>query len=135
MTVKLPIQSDWRSTLTGWGAELRNAVATLFSGLETSDPVGRIVLWTNETPPPGWLACDGSVIGKEKYRALYNVIGNRFGAETGTTFTLPDMRGVPPAGATITTPGFGIGDTTNIVGTAGVDDLQSMLLFLFIIRY
>jgi microcystin-dependent protein len=41
----------------------------------------------------GWFFCNGAVLSREKYQDLYRVIEAAFGAPTGETFNLPDLRG------------------------------------------
>ncbi|MBB2164345.1 hypothetical protein HLH26_07275 [Gluconacetobacter sp. 1b LMG 1731] len=46
------------------------------------------------TAPPGWLLCDGRLVSRTTYAALFAVVGTRFGGGDGsTTFALPDLRG------------------------------------------
>ncbi len=63
-------------------------------------PVGLGPLpWPTDTPPSGWLLCDGSAVSRTTYSALFAVIGTTFGPGDGsTTFNLPDMRGRVPLG-------------------------------------
>jgi len=42
--------------------------------------------------PDGWLLCDGSLMDKNTYPALYAALGNSWGGTT-TQFNLPDCRG------------------------------------------
>lgn len=57
-------------------------------------PVGFIGDWPTDTPPQGWLICNGQQVNRLTYQALFNVIGTTFGAGDGsTTFNLPDARG------------------------------------------
>lgn len=61
---------------------------------------GEIVAYGGPTAPAGWLLCDGSVIDRSQFSALYGVIGTAYGAGDGmTTFKLPDLRGTFPLGA------------------------------------
>ncbi len=61
---------------------------------EVLQPPGMIAHFARDTPPPGWLVADGSVVSRVTYAKLYNAIGTRFGAGDGsTTFRLPDLRG------------------------------------------
>jgi hypothetical protein len=64
-------------------------------------PTGTIIAYAkNATPPGGWLQCNGSSISKTTYADLFDVIGVTFGGtSTGTTFDLPDLRGVFVRGA------------------------------------
>ena len=55
-------------------------------------PVGTIIAWPTETPPDGYLICDGSEKSRTTYNELYGIIGTIYGTGTGT-FKLPDYRG------------------------------------------
>lgn len=67
--------------------------------------IGEIVEWPAATPPAHCLVCDGSLVSRTTYAALFAVIGETYGAGDGeTTFALPDRRGrfaegVPAGGA------------------------------------
>lgn len=88
-----------------------------------------------ETPPTGWLECDGSPISRTTYSVLFAVIGTTHGIGDGsTTFNLPDYRGrflrgwdngagVDPDAATRTDRG----DTTtgDHVGTKQADAFEA----------
>jgi microcystin-dependent protein len=55
---------------------------------------GSIIQWLGDTPPIGYLECDGNAISRKNYSGLYTVIGTKFGQGDGaTTFNLPDYRG------------------------------------------
>lgn len=57
-------------------------------------PVGTILAFAGDTPPPGWLLCNGQTISRSTYSALYSVVGNRFGyGNNSSTFHVPDFRG------------------------------------------
>jgi microcystin-dependent protein len=44
--------------------------------------------------PTGWLMCDGAVVSRATYAALFAAIGTTYGAGDGsTTFGIPDLRG------------------------------------------
>lgn len=58
------------------------------------NPTGSIIAYTMPTAPIGWLVCDGAIVSRAVYAALFSVIGETFGAGDGfTTFKLPDYRG------------------------------------------
>ena len=55
-------------------------------------PCGTIITFANQTPPTGYLKCDGSKVSRGTYSALFAVIGTTFGIGDGaTTFTLPTL--------------------------------------------
>lgn len=56
-------------------------------------PPGALILYGGVSAPKGWLLCNGSAVGRDEYRNLFNAIGTMYGAGNGvTTFNLPDMR-------------------------------------------
>ena len=62
-------------------------------------PTGAITQWPTVTAPSGWLICDGSLVSRTTYAALFAVIGTQFGAGDGsTTFALPNLKGSVPVG-------------------------------------
>ena len=59
-----------------------------------SMPAGLILQYAAETPPNGWLLCDGSEVFREDYSQLFALISTTYGEGDGaTTFNLPDFRG------------------------------------------
>lgn len=62
-------------------------------------PVGSGNLWFTNTPPSGFLICDGTAISRTTYSALFAIIGETYGVGDGaTTFNLPDLRQRIPMG-------------------------------------
>jgi microcystin-dependent protein len=52
---------------------------------------GEIKMWPTNTPPTGYLMCDGSQVSRSTYAALFALIGTTFGVGDGsTTFNLPN---------------------------------------------
>lgn len=57
-------------------------------------PTGSIIPYAGSTVPAGYLLCDGSVISRSTYSALFAIIGTTYGAGDGnSTFNLPDLNG------------------------------------------
>jgi len=56
-------------------------------------PVGVIQAWPTATVPLGYLECDGADISRTDFVSLFDVIGLNYGTGSGTTFTIPDLRG------------------------------------------
>jgi len=56
-------------------------------------PVGTIMGFPTETPPAGFLECDGSSLLRATYSDLFGVISDDYGAVDGTHFNIPDYRG------------------------------------------
>lgn len=63
------------------------------------DPVGSGKLWFSDTPPEGWLLCQGQEISRTNYSELFAILGTTYGeGDNATTFNLPDLRGRVPVG-------------------------------------
>ncbi len=56
--------------------------------------VGSITAFATDTPPEGWLECNGYMHSREKYKRLFKKIGTQFGHGDGaTTFNVPNLQG------------------------------------------
>ena len=85
-------------------------------------PVGAILAFASDTPPDGWLECNGAEVSRTDYADLFNVIGTTFGAGDGsTTFNLPDLRGEFIRGWD---NGRGV-DSERVFGSWQADELRS----------
>src|SRR5258708_7335242 len=75
----------------GDNALLVSAAGLKVPGSALGFPIGSIVPFGGAAPPPtGWLICDGSLVSRTTYAALFAVIGARYGPGDGaTTFALP----------------------------------------------
>lgn len=57
-------------------------------------PPGTVAMHAAASAPSGWLECDGDLVSRTTYAALFAAIGATFGGGDGsTTFQLPDLRG------------------------------------------
>lgn len=55
-------------------------------------PVGAFMPYAANTPPEGWLKCDGSAVSRTTYSALFAKIGTKYGSGDGSkTFNLPNF--------------------------------------------
>ena len=72
------------------GAEWINVSGIVFGG---GVPVGTMADWPMETPPGGWLECDGAYLLKVEYLQLFDAIGTTYGSSGAAHFQLPDCRG------------------------------------------
>lgn len=55
-------------------------------------PVGMMAPYAADTPPEGWLKCDGSAVSRTTYSALFAKIGTKYGSGDGSkTFNLPNF--------------------------------------------
>jgi microcystin-dependent protein len=60
--------------------------------VEHIPPVGSIIMYGALSPPAGWLVCDGQVISRTTFAALFAVIGTTYSPGDGsTTFGVPNM--------------------------------------------
>ena len=58
-------------------------------------PAGAIMAFAMNEAPTGWLKCDGKVYSTNAYPDLFAAIGRIYGGTvTGSTFAVPDFRGV-----------------------------------------
>lgn len=53
--------------------------------------LGQIMIWTGSNCPHGWVPCDGQLLHKSQYEALFAVIGYEYGGSYGQ-FAVPDLR-------------------------------------------
>lgn len=59
--------------------------------------VGVVLPFAGAAAPPGWLLCDGSLVGETEFPDLFKVLGTTYGSGSGT-FAVPDMRNRTPVG-------------------------------------
>jgi microcystin-dependent protein len=77
-----------------WGSLLNGNTNTLDQYLAYATPVGAVLDFAGPNAPPGWLICDGRLISRLTYSALFAIIGTYWGAGDGsTTFGLPNTPG------------------------------------------
>lgn len=60
-------------------------------------PPGTISMFGGTTAPEGYLLCNGTLASTTAYYQLFLVVGYTYGG-SGTSFKVPDMRGVFPKG-------------------------------------
>jgi microcystin-dependent protein len=78
------------------------SLATDVEGAITAEVFPGLIVMTGRTTAPTarWLLCDGAVVVRATYAALFTAIGTTYntGGEAGTDFRLPDLRGRVPMG-------------------------------------
>lgn len=75
-------------------------------------PIGAGMLWYSNTPPAGYLLCDGTAVSRSDYAKLFAIIGTTYGNGNGsTTFNLPDLRQRFPMGKAASGTGNSLGGT------------------------
>ena len=83
------------STTAPTGNRSTQIATTNFVGAECSiaAPIGSVYAFAGANSPAGWLTCNGALLSRTTYAALFAVIGTTYGAGDGsTTFALPDFR-------------------------------------------
>ncbi|WP_339503866.1 phage tail protein [Pseudomonas sp. RL_105y_Pfl2_101] len=91
ITVGGDVWVQWNSSI-GSGAWVM--IASTGMTKDTGSDVGDIKVVATAEPPQGWLKCNGALVSRAQYAALFAAISTRFGAGDGsTTFALPDLRG------------------------------------------
>jgi microcystin-dependent protein len=77
----------YNATTARWAAQ------TPATNVGDDCPIGSILYFAAQTPPRGWLVCDGSNLSPVgEYADLFAIIGNIYGT-VGGNFKLPDLRG------------------------------------------
>lgn len=61
-------------------------------------PTGTIIMHAADTPPTGYLICNGGTFSSATYPALAAMLGDTYGVHSGTTYYLPDLAGRVPVG-------------------------------------
>jgi microcystin-dependent protein len=77
-----------------WGSKVNANLDTIDEFLYFATPVGAILDFAGPNAPAGWLICDGRLLSRVTYSALFAVIGTYWGSGDGsTTFALPNTPG------------------------------------------
>jgi phage-related tail fiber protein len=85
---------DWHIPVNGNWDILDTKIKAITDSIVSRVPPGVIMMYGSNTPPSGWLECNGAAISRTTYSALFSVIGTTYGSGNGTTtFNLPDLRG------------------------------------------
>ncbi len=85
-------------------------------------PTGSVLAFAAASVPADYLACNGALVSRSTYAALFAVLGTTYGAGDGaTTFALPDLRGEFIRGLD---NGRGV-DNGRALGSAQADELET----------
>lgn len=77
----------WTDAVNGNWDKIDTTIANL-----SIVPVGSIVSYAADTPPAGWLVCDGAAVNRNDYTELFAVINTKYGSGDGSkTFNLPNF--------------------------------------------
>lgn len=83
---------------------------------------GTVAHFAASTAPAGWLKCNGALISRTAYAALFAAVGTTYGVGDGaTTFAVPDLRGEFLRGLD---DGRGV-DSARAIGSAQDDQIKS----------
>ena len=80
------------SQLTQASAPTNDSHLTNKAYVDALIPVGVVVDYGGGSAPSGWLLCQGQLVSKATYPLLWALLGDTYGASTGTQFYLPDLR-------------------------------------------
>lgn len=70
----------------------RNDATQINAGGVSGIPAGAVQMFAGSVVPTGWLLCNGQLVSRTTYAALFTAIGTTYGAGDGsTTFALPNM--------------------------------------------
>lgn len=55
-------------------------------------PTGMVMPFAGDTPPEGFLICNGQAVSRNTYQGLFEIIGTKYGVGDGsTTFNVPNL--------------------------------------------
>lgn len=92
-------------------------------------PTGTIFGYGGTSAPSGWLLCNGDLIRRADYAALFDVIGTSYGVgDNLTTFQLPDLRKKIPIGGTGVIDNYGDVSLNFNLGKSGGEESHSMTI-------
>jgi microcystin-dependent protein len=57
-------------------------------------PTGAEMMWSDDTPPEGWLEEDGALYVMTTYEGLFDVLGVKYGKDAGVNFTANSTTGI-----------------------------------------
>ncbi len=78
------------STTEGYLINWRGIIVS--TGTSSSLPIGTVITWPLESPPAGYLICNGQWCEKASYPELYGAISTLYG-ESGLYFAIPNYSG------------------------------------------
>ncbi len=102
----------------GWPVDGCEAIPAPDPPAPTPSPVptGGIVAYGGTSAPSGYLLCNGALVSRTTYAALFAVIAEVFGAGDGsTTFGLPDLQQRFPLGKAAAGTGSTLGGTGGVI--------------------
>jgi microcystin-dependent protein len=84
-----PLLSDRTPAIpsTNWVQDLVDSIRL------SLNPVGKLSAFAGTSAPSGWVLCDGRLLLRASYPALFAQIGTLYGSTLSTNFRVPDHRG------------------------------------------
>ena len=79
--------------------QVQSIAADIRAALDKAIPVGTVAMYGAEKDPEGWMRCNGRLLERDNYPALFAAIGFTYGSDAQNKFRIPDMRGRSPIGA------------------------------------
>ena len=93
-TAQRPTAATGQIRFNNTTTEFEGYNGSAWGGLASGVPVGTILAHAANTPPSGFLECNGTNISRSTYATLFSTISTTFGVGDGSsTFALPDLRG------------------------------------------
>ena len=93
-TAQRPTAATGQIRFNNTTTEFEGYNGSAWGGLASGVPTGTILAHAANTPPTGFLECNGSAISRSTYATLFATISTTFGVGDGSsTFALPDLRG------------------------------------------
>ena len=93
-TAQRPTAATGQIRFNSTTTEFEGYNGSAWGGVASGVPVGTILAHAANTPPTGFLECNGSNISRSTYATLFSAISTTFGVGDGSsTFALPDLRG------------------------------------------
>ena len=84
-------------------------------------PTATIVPWSSASVPSGFLECNGALVSRSTYSALFAIVGTTYGAGDGaTTFALPDLQDNVAMGKSNTKALASTGGANTVTSTGNV---------------
>jgi microcystin-dependent protein len=107
-------------------AEIATEASGSMQSVDVVLPIGYMGAWGSDTPPTGWMLCDGTAISRSTYAELFAIIGTAYGVGDGsTTFNLPNLKGKMVVGKDSTQTEF---DTLGESGGAKTVTLDTTMI-------
>ena len=96
-----------------------------FSGADLTGiegiPTATIVPWSAASVPTGFLECNGALVSRTTYSALFAIVGTTYGAGDGSsTFALPDLQDNVAVGKSGTKALASTGGANTVASTGNV---------------